>query len=211
MTQLLLILLPLLCPATAADPLPPLWGGSQHWSSSVLFTDEADSPLPNKTWPMTYFYDETIKSELYQHGEGNGDMVCINVAHYPPGDPCNVLTAPDGHTYIVHLETNSCCRSPRHLGMLKSTWMINSNTTYNGTATINGELADQWTCMGSVNGENNYAATTTEDRKPVAFWEEKNNLTKRWDFVLDTYDVSQPDSSVFEIPDSCTKICSLRT
>ena len=91
--------------------------------------------------------------------------------------------------------------------MLKPTWLIDSGAVYNGTDTINGTLADQWTCMGSVNGVNNYAATTDDRRRPVAFWEVKNDLPKRWDFHLETFVDGAPDPDLFAVPNDCDRYC----
>jgi hypothetical protein len=93
--------------------------------------------------------------------------------------------------------------------MLKSTLMIDSNSTYHGTVEIEGVVADQWECIGSVNGVNNYAATTTDDRRPVAFWELHNNETKRWDFQLDTFSAGPPDAALFAVPEGCRDFCPL--
>ena len=80
-----------LCVLVVAEvPEPPLWGGAQQWSSGVLFTDPADSPLPDPTWHFDYFYDEVNSWELYRHVENNGDLVCIQHGKYPAGDACNV-------------------------------------------------------------------------------------------------------------------------
>jgi len=93
--------------------------------------------------------------------------------------------------------------------MIRSDFLINTDATFNCTDTINGVVADSWSCIGGVNGANNYAATQTEDRRPVAFWELKNNLTKRWDFDMDSYVAGPPDESVFAIPDDCSKFCPI--
>ncbi|GMI03435.1 hypothetical protein TrVE_jg5914 [Triparma verrucosa] len=193
----------------SSPPPPPLWGGALQWSSLVNFSDPGDSPLPDPTWQFTYHYDSINSSEIYLHGPNNGDMVCINTAHYPPGDPCNVLTSSDGRTYITHIPSGECCISPHHYGMLNPDWLINSNATYNGTDNINGVDSYEWACMGSVNGINNYASTTSEGREPVAFWEEHKGAEKRWDFILDSYVVGAPDPGVFEVPEGCVKYCPI--
>ena len=91
--------------------------------------------------------------------------------------------------------------------MIKSDWLVNSNAAYNGTETINGNVVDQWWCIGGVNGENNYAAMQTEDQQPVAFWELKKGLPKRWDFLTETYVAGSPDPDLFTVPEDCSTFC----
>ena len=172
----------------------------------VWFTDVYDSPLPDPTWEMEYYYDELNNSELYRHGDNHGDMVCLQTGHYPAGEPCDVLNV-GGRTYITHVPSNTCCRSLHPIGMIKSDWLVNSNAAYNGTETINGNVVDQWWCIGGVNGENNYAAMQTEDQQPVAFWELKKGLPKRWDFLTETYVAGSPDPDLFTVPEDCSTFC----
>jgi len=191
-----------------AAAAPPLWGGSDKWSSTVDMTNPADSKT-HPSWKFNYYYDSRIGAELYHHGVGQGDEICHAVTD---GGECHVLNHPDGHAYITDVSADKCCKFYMHLGAILPDWLERSNATYAGEQEINGVDARVWIAGGQYT--NNYGCTGEGD-EPIRFWEYKGEVgdemaLKQWDFVQDSYcagDDCFDNDEMFAKPPNCERIC----
>ncbi|GMH94105.1 hypothetical protein TL16_g12808 [Triparma laevis f. inornata] len=189
------------------DNPPPLWGGSQQWSSTVKMTNPADSK-DHPEWTFDYFYDEVLGADLYKHYDGQGDEVCKKVKG-TKNIECWVLNANNGHSYVRGIEEGTCCIYPMHLGMVKSDWLVEDGAVYNGTKTAgygkDQVVVDEWLAEGAYT--NHYWDTADGEDRPVRFYEFKGEDLKQWDFIAESFKEGAPGDELFDIPEDCNSLC----
>ena len=184
---------------------PPRWGGNNAtlaWSASVAMTDPSDAPL-HPTWDFEYYYDWNKKASRYEHAAGQHDEVCSGSG--PAGDACTVLNSADGNMYLLYPRVKTCCVC--HCSFcpftVRSDWLQDGGTSYQGRSTVSGVEADEWLKQGA--SDNHYYATTDATQAPVRYMEHKNGKLKQWDFK--TYSPKAPAASLFDTPADCTDKC----
>ena len=100
----------------------------------------------------------------------------------------------------------SCCTSAQGCGIVKPTWMRDSNGTWAGTAPYNSPVwagsADSWEITG---GQPNYWFVEAGTSDPVGFAQVPDDYQ-----YLDptTYVVGAQPDSLFALPSYCTAKCS---
>jgi hypothetical protein len=186
--------------AGSRAPAAPLWGGATaQWQVEVNMTAPADS-LARPHWRFAYFYDAELGAELYRHGPGNGDEVCIPA---PAGAPCEVLDGRENRTYVSWGEDSqcSCCIFEMAIGIIRRDWLARSGAKREGRRRIRGVDTDVWSAQGQY--KNYYAATRDPSQRPVRFWEYKGALLKQWDFDLDTFRAGAPAAGTLDPRPCC--------
>ena len=107
--------------------------------------------------------------------------------------PCDVTFATDGWFYIEFPSENFCCKCSNAFGAVRYDW-LQENSTYVGTATVDGKITSHWTKNGQM--LNHYYATV-DKQLPVKFFQLEYGHPKTWDFDLDTYSTATIDPSKF--------------
>ena len=139
----------------------------------------------------------------YEHGPGNGDEMCGQAKQHIPGTRCTVINALDNKLYITWPGTGNCCIYGDALA-IRSDWLQDGGTTYQGETTYLGKPAQEWLKYGAY--ANHYYCTPDATQAPVAFAEHKGPLLKQWDFVRWS-PAAQPDS-LFQPPaGQCDATC----
>jgi len=158
-------------------------------------TAPADSKS-RPVWRFDYYYDAVGLTDRYDHKAGQGDELCSGIRAFQNGEPCIVLNAADGKTYVASAAAD-CCIFPVHIGAVRPDWLRGGKR--NGTASIREEVVEVWTVAGQY--VNFYASSLDERRRPVRYWEQKvpgPQGLKQWDFDLSTFNYSLPNASVFD-------------
>lgn len=116
--------------------------------------------------------------------------MCAGVKGQPLGQPCTVINALNGHSYLSWPDSGACCLCA-DTWTIRADWLQDGGTTYTGRSTQFGQTADGWLKYGA--SANHYYATADGLQAPIAYREAKNGKLKQWQFLSWAPGV-QPDS-----------------
>jgi hypothetical protein len=187
----------------------PVWGGALQWVVSVNVSD-ATSAGPD--FAFVYKYDALTNASRLEHGHGQHDEMCAGnfVLKQKKGEPCTVLHATDGWSYVLLPQQGLCCKCSPDVGIVAPHWLDNAATKDLGAATVDGRQAHGWSLAGTSAPDNTYYATADAAALPVQFFEHKKGVLKTWDFDLATYTTALPADwqAQSQPPAGCTSRCT---
>jgi hypothetical protein len=186
--------------AGSADPLPPVWPNA----FSINFTE---STLGGGDTNGTWIYDFANLRQRLDRDTGKFDRFCGSVDN--ADSPCTHLVR-DGIRYLIWpvlKKCCGCCTDADGCGIVKPTWMIDSNGTYSGNAPLKTPVwsgnADSWEITGN---QPNYWFTVAGTDTPVGFAQVPIDYQY---FIPASYETDQsfPDS-LFTLPKYCEPKCT---
>ena len=199
---LVLLLAFLVVPSSAASPLPPIWPNA--WSMN--FSETTSDIISTYNFTGAWYYDYTNARQRIDRSTGKYDRYCGSVDSVDA--PCSHLVV-KGIRYLVWPTLQfccGCCNSTQGCGIVKPTWMRDSNGTFSGTAPLTTPvwtgIADSWEITGL---QPNYWFTETGTATPVGFAQVPDDYQY---FDPTTYVVAEPSADLFAIPSYCTDTCS---
>ncbi|XRB22408.1 hypothetical protein RI054_31g122600 [Pseudoscourfieldia marina] len=173
----------------------------------MIFVEGSEEP----TWRFQCWYDATAQRDVYEHGVGNKDEICVISKVGPEGAPCGVMNdAVAGKVLVWPRDPNTgavtgCCEfvmggKRTDTYFTRPDWLQESQAKYTGQHVVHGVEADVWFVQASY--DNHYAVRTDQPGQvPLSFWEHMGGSTpyKEWyfeNFVVHEQKIEPPAQCV---------------
>jgi hypothetical protein len=190
----------------AAQRPPPVWPAAVSGNFSETTSDVIASYNTTGAWYYDYGAAGAQPRQRIDRATGKYDRFCGSVDSVDA--PCSHLVR-DGVRYLVWPTLSKCCgccTAAQGCGVVRPTWMRDSNGTWQGTAPFKSSLwsgsADSWEITGA---QPNYWFTISGGDVPVGFAQVPDDYQY---FQPSTWAPGPQDDALFALPSYCTPKCS---